>query len=372
MGASGTQLDLGFSHFYHLDLSLFPFDPSSFADRLERAFSLMKAAGVRSFRPHIHWNEVEPVVINPSLKKEDVTDSMIEGYARGDQEGIFWQKTDLLVDSMVRHGIDPFLCLGSSMHPQAPLISQKRRVSRFSVAEVPFEIYLGHLYLYARAAVRRYKDRCRRWQLENEFNVNELYLLVQWKKGLAWLSRKKQDRIMECLHDAVKREDRQALTGHNFVAALKEVPRIYSWKQDIVRWNHLLDIIGIDFFPNYPVGKPIRIGGAMAETVKRVRSLGLNKPIYVLEDGYPVAPTGRGFSEKGQEEYFRQAIESSERLGIDGYFIYCFCSMEGAPGNEWHKQRLINDVEDWWGVVRADGSMRPAYDYLVRRAKTLS
>ncbi|HOL18210.1 MAG TPA: hypothetical protein PLY40_08010, partial [Bacillota bacterium] len=52
-----------------------------------------------------------------------------------------------------------------------------------------------------------------------------------------------------------------------------------------------------------------------------------------------------------------------------GVFIYCFSSQEGAPGNEWHRQRRILDVEDWWGVVRADGSTRPAYDYLVERNK---
>ena len=87
-------MELGFAHFYHLDLSLLPFDPSSLESRLSRAFSMMRKAGVQSFRPHVHWNEVEPVVLDPGLTRADLTDAHVAEYAEGTQ-GITWEKTDL-------------------------------------------------------------------------------------------------------------------------------------------------------------------------------------------------------------------------------------------------------------------------------------
>ncbi len=58
----------------------------------------------------------------------------------------------------------------------------------------------------------------------------------------------------------------------------------------------------------------------------------------------------------------------SRSYKLDGVFIYCFVSQEGAPGNEWHERRF-NDIEEWWGFFRSDGTPLPAYDYLVERMR---
>ena len=102
------MMDFGFSHCYHLHLSLFPWEALSFPDRLDKAYSLMKKAGTVSFRPHVHWNRVEPLIKETSLRIQDITDSMIDKYAEGG-DGVFWQETDLMVDKMAEHGLEPFL-----------------------------------------------------------------------------------------------------------------------------------------------------------------------------------------------------------------------------------------------------------------------
>jgi hypothetical protein len=360
-------MDFGFSHCYHLHLSLFPWETTSFSERLAKAYGLMRRAGATSFRPHVHWNRVEPVITDPGLRVQEVTERMIAEYAGG-KEGVFWDETDMMVEGMVHAGINPFLCLGAGYLHQMPLVRLGRNVVKFDDPRVPDDVYLGHLYLHARAVVRRYKDRCRRWQLENELNETAAALLVlKWRSGRRWLSGRFKTRLVELLHGAVKREDTGAMTSHNYAMGQEMVPFLFDWVRAAARWDRFIDIIGFDPFPNYMRGDPIRIGESVSSNMKRVRALGSGKPVYILEDGYPVMPAARGFSEEGQRRYVGELLNAAEREKIDGVFIYCFVSQEGAPGNEWHKVRRFNDIEDWWGLFRSDGTPRPAYQYLVDR-----
>jgi hypothetical protein len=273
-----------------------------------------------------------------------------------------------MINKMIEHGLNPFLCLGAGYLHQMPLVNTGRHITRFDHHSVPAEAYLGHLSLHARAVVRRYKDRCRRWQLENELNeAAGTFIFLRWRLGIRWLNPGFQNMVMTVLYEAVKKEDPHALTSHNMSMAFKIIPGLYSWYKDILKWNKYMDIIGFDPFPNYLRGEPIKIGEVLRKTVQKLRNLGLNKPIYVLEDGYPVMPSSRGFSEQGQKRYFEEMLDTAENIGLEGVFPYCFCSQEGSPGNEWHKRMKIQDIEDWWGLFRADGTPRPAYDYLVER-----
>ncbi len=364
-------MEFGFAHCYHLHLSLLPFDTGSFETRLDKAYAMMKKAGATFFRPHIHWNRVEPFIYRPGLRVEDVTEEMIEAYAAGAWEGVFWDETDMMINKMLEHGIKPFLCLGAGYLHQLPMFESKKNILPFNPSYIHPEIYLGHLYLHARASVRRYKDRCRHWQLENELNeAGETTVVMKWRRGLKWFSRRFQLALMETLHRAVKKEDPGSLTSHNVCGmGYKVIPGLYDWKRDMKLWDKYMDIVGFDPFPNYLSGDPITIGKVVSKIMRDLKKMNLGKPIYILEDGYPVKPAGKGFSEERQVQYYRELLETCEETGVDGVFIYCFSSQEGAPGNEWHRQRRILDVEDWWGVVRADGSTRPAYDYLVERNK---
>jgi hypothetical protein len=360
-------MKFGFSHCYHLHLSLFPWDPSSLSEKLERAFEMMRRAGANSFRPHIHWNRVEPVILNPGLKIADVTDKLVQCYAEGDK-GIFWHETDLMLEKMATYRLEPLLCLGAGYQHQLPVWDRRGHMVKFDPAFVSREHYLGHLYLHARAVVRRYREKCLAWQLENELNgAGETAAILRWRLGLKWFSCRMQTDIITTLYRAVKEESPEAKTTHNIWRDYKDIPHIYSWKKDLICWEPYTDILGIDLFPNYSCGMPLKIRETLERAATEIRRLGFKKPLYILEDGYPVKPESRGFSEENQAEYYRLLLDACEKNNIDGLYIYCFSSQEGSPGNEWHKQRKFNGVEDWWGVVRADGTLRPAYHYLVNR-----
>jgi hypothetical protein len=361
------MMDFGFSHCYHLHLSLFPWEDLSFTGRLDKAYGLMKRAGAVSFRPHVHWNRVEPLIKPPFPGVADITSAMVDRYVEGGA-GIFWEETDIMINKMIEHGLDPFLCLGAGYLHQMPLVSAGRHIVRFDHYSIPAEAYLGRLSLHARAVVRRYKDRCRRWQLENELNeAAGTFVLLRWRLGIRWLFPSFLNMVMAVLHDAVKKEDPRALTSHNMSMSFKIIPHLYSWYKDILSWNKYMDIIGFDPFPNYIKGEPIKIGITLQKIAGKLRALGLNKPLYVLEDGYPAMPFARGFSEENQKLYYGELLDAAERIGLEGVFAYCFSSQEGSPGNEWHKRMKIQDIEDWWGLFRADGTPRPAYDFLLER-----
>jgi len=369
-------MELGFAHAYHLPLSLLPWDGRSFAERLDKSFTLMRAAGATSFRPHIPWNSVEPVIKSPLIKVADVTDYLVDRYIAGEvanhspgERAIFWDENDLLMDKMAEHGINPFVCLGVAYFAQLPLVEIKNGLTRFNPSHIPLENYLGHLYLHTRAVVRRYKSKCKRWQLENEINGAGIHAALGWRKGYIWFSRSVQTKVLEIIHRAVRQEDPEAVTCHNFMIPLKTVPYFYTYKNQLRMWDKYLDVVGIDPYPNFMQGLPLEVEKEFNKIIGEVKAMGVNKPIYIMETGYPARPGARGFSEENQKEYYAQALDVAERNKIHSLFFYCFTSQEGSPGAEWCSDKQTNDIQDWWGLIRADGTARPAYDFLVDRAQ---
>jgi hypothetical protein len=359
-----AALNLGFSHAYHLPLSWLPGDLGSFGERLDTGFNWLQAAGAEWFRPHIPWNSVEPLVTDLSLRPADVNEERIGCYLEGGA-GIHWAESDLLVGKMAEHGIRPHLVLGAGYDSQLPLVERNRQVRRFTPAHIPLPTYLARLALHARAVVRRYKGVCHDWQVENEINGAGIHAYLGWREGFGWFSHGLQQAIVETLVQAVKEEDPAARVSHNFMIPLNPIPYFYTYLDQLRRWYPLLDIVGVDPYPNFFNGQPIQVAKTFRPLVEQVREVVGNRPVYLLETGYPVRPEARGFSEVNQAEYFRQCLEFAEEQRIPGLFFYCFCSQEGRPGHEWCRSK--SDVQDWWGLVRADGSLRPAYADLVKR-----
>jgi hypothetical protein len=360
-------MDLGFSHAYPLGISLLPWDGRSLEQRLERSLTLMRAAGATSFRPHVPWSEIEPVLTGALCTVSEVTETQVERYANGG-DGICWKAMDLAVAKMRAAGIEPFPCLGVAYYPQLPVVEHRRKLRRVNPGQVSWERYLGRLHLHVRAVVRRYCGQCHRWQLENELNGAGMHVLGGWRQGWAWFSHAFQDRVMQTIHQAVRAEDPTAETAHNFMVPLRTVPHVYTYRSHLKRWADMIDIVGIDPYPNFLRSEPICVAESFTRAVAEVRRVVPDKRLYILETGYPVRPAGRGFSEENQRSYYREALETALRLGVDGLFFYAFCSQEGAPGAEWCSGSPKNDIQDWWGLVRADGSLRPAYELLRERA----
>ncbi len=343
----------GFAHCGFFD-TWYPWSHISYEERLLRLISDIKESGANSFRPQIHWHQVEPVMIEGVFSLDDATDDLIEAYSRGELD-VHWEKYDLMVDELAKAGLEPHLVIAAAYTFQVPNAHIRGTFKRATPDNIGATRYIALAYLHARAAVRRYKGRVHIWQIENELNAaGETLLVARWRSGSAWLDWGFLTELIDALSLAVKQEDPSALRSHNFSL------RPLLWRDDILRWRQFLDIIGIDPYPNYVFGFPERgksVGGKVRDTV----SLSAGKPVMVLESGYPVRPARRGYSEGRQAAYIRNAISSTFESGGRGFYYYEICSPEGFPVEGPWSDKFFQSIEPWWGLVGKDDTKRPGF-----------
>jgi len=272
------------------------------------------AAGGSWLRPHISWKNVEPIVEKTDLRVEKVTSQMVEYYAFQDVTKV-WSTADLLVNTLTQNGLQLVVVINGAYTTYLPdFRTSDGKRKQLLPDEVGQESYLGLIYLHARAVVRRYRDRVKHWQLENEPNVAGETVVWGWRDGSLWKDMKFVGRVLDTLHRAVKQEDPNAQTTTNFHTDL-------HYKEDILAWHQYLDYIGIDAFPNYlwgynPTGK------ILGERVASIIAMGLNKPVVILESGYPTEPKFSGFSEARQVQYIHDAVSSACEAGAAGFFYF--------------------------------------------------
>lgn len=346
MGGIDSRFFLGFSYAHDLDFC-YPWEPPDPRRQLEHLYRDLRAAGTTWWRPHLCWNRVEPRLLEVSG---------VEEYASAAR----WHDVDLMVDGAAEAGVRLAVVLGAGYSVQLPSTG----TGRLLPDAVGRSRYLERASLHARAVVRRYRGKVAVWQLENELNIAGECTLFGWRHGRAWWSRSFQDDLIRVLHEAVRAEDPGARTTHNICAELKHVPGVYSWKADVRRWARFMDVIGIDAYPNYLLGWPNR-AAVVAEKVREALAAAGGKPVAVLESGYPVAPARRLFSEERQAEYYASLIPAVREAGASGLFLYALTSPEAGrddPRWEGKGERFPQAVERHWGVVRDDGTFRPAFE----------
>ncbi len=81
-----------------------------------------------------------------------------------------------------------------------------------------------------------------------------------------------------------------------------------------------------------------------------------NKPVWATEMGYHTALKAGGVSEQAQEKYLLRTYLENFNLGIGKTFIYEFLDEKPEPA--------LTDREQHFGIVRADGTPKPAYNAL--------
>ena len=349
----------GFSHCAFFD-SWYPWTGGTFDERLARLTGDLADSGASSFRPHIHWRQVEPLLVGSLRTSGDVTGEMVGEYAAGGP-GVDWGGYDRMIGSLVDAGIEPHIVLGAAYDFQVPFLETGDERALAVPDRLGRDRFLAHAYLHARAAVRRYRDRVHLWQLENELNVaGETMLFFRWRSGRSWLDRGFQTALMETLARAVREEDPAALTSHNFHTDIRVIKGIYDWRKDVRGWLPFIDVVGVDSYPNYLLGWPPR-GRAVGKKVAEAVEVSGGRPVMVLESGYPVRPRYRGFNEARQAEYAQDALLSALEAGARGFYYYVMCSPEGYPVQGPWSNRFLQSVEPWWGMVRRDDSRRPAW-----------
>jgi len=352
----------GFSHCGFYD-TWYPWSGLPYEGRLERLVGDMVQLGADSFRPQIHWHQVEPFLAAGLSGPQDVTDDLVDSYAGGD-ELIRWELYDMLIDSLVAADIEPHVVIAAAYDFQLPASRAGRTCARVTPDCLGRDRYLGHAYLHARAAVRRYRDRVHMWQLENELNgAWETLLLAGWRTGRSWFDPGFRTALIEVLSRAVREEDPTALTSHNFLSEIRIIRDAFDWRNDVRSWLPYLDIVGVDPYPNYLFGWPSR-GRAVGKRVRQAVEVSEGRPVMVLESGYPVKPRLRGMSEARQAEFVCDATASSVEAGACGFYYYELCSPEGYPAQGPWTNKYFQSIEPWWGLVRNDDTRRPAwYEY---------
>ncbi len=343
----------GFAHCGFFD-TWYPWSGLPYEGKLARLISDLKESGANSFRPQIHWHQVEPVMIEGVYSIEDVTDDLVDAYAKGELD-VSWGKYDQMVHSLVEARIEPHLVIAAGYSFQIPnaLIrdSYRRGIPDF----IGKERYIAQAFLHTRAAVRRYIGKVYIWQIENELNAAaETLILARWRSGSAWIDWGFLTQLVQTLSQAVKQENPQALCSHNFSL------RPFLWRDDIQHWREFLDVIGIDPYPNYVFGFPQR-GRSVGRFVKDAVAASEGKPVMVLESGYPVRPARRGYSESRQAAYIKDAIHSAVEAGVRGFYYYELCSHEGFPAEGPWSDKFFQSIEPWWGLVRRDDTKRPGF-----------
>ncbi len=283
-------------------------------------------------------------------EKIDPCEDSFNQFEKGD-----WSLIETTLKTLKKSGISIIGAIGVGYNGSLPFISEegcmKEKAGKRAYPDiVGRERYIDLNYAFAKIAVRRLKNFVKIWQIENELNVACETVAWGWREGDAWCDWEFLDSLIKSLYLAVKEEDPEAKTTHNFHTDLHFI-------NDIKRWYGYLDIIGLDAYPNYLIGEPT-YGREVGKRVGRTVRLFPEKPVIVLETGYPTSPPKRKFSEENQAIYIRDAIDSTFENGGTGFLYFTFITSE--------KEEIkgLQEVEPFWGVIRPDGTKKPGYHAL--------
>ncbi|MFI5449481.1 MAG: hypothetical protein ACHQ03_06940 [Candidatus Bathyarchaeia archaeon] len=205
---------------------------------------------------------------------------------------------------------------------------------------------------HARLLVRKYKDKIRFWQIENEPNWWHMHSVGGWREGSTWLNTDFKLQLLKELNDAVHVEDTAAWTIINLEADAK-----------LAKIGHFAaqcDMIGLDFYPNYKQASPIDVSiFRKAKTVAEKTG----KPAMIIETGYPSGPALRGYSTAKQAEYVRKACSEAlaiEALNAIGIWRY--------SDSAWRSFPLI---ENHFGLIDHQGRPKLAWNAISEAAHNL-
>ena len=110
--------------------------------------------------------------------------------------------------------------------------------------------YIKRASIHTRLLVRRYKDKIKFWQIENEPNWWRMHYVGGWRKGFSWIDPHEfTENLLIELNNAVHSEDLKAKTIINLEADARTL--------DANLFAKFCDMLGLDFYPNYKSSSPI-------------------------------------------------------------------------------------------------------------------
>ena len=371
----------------------------------------LEELGIPWMRVGLSWRSLERTIEGEPLTRADVDadPAMIGEYIASRD----WTYYDTFLSDVIARGITPFALIGSAFGTSLP----DYQGERLTPDRIGRENYLGHLYRHVRTVVERYDGDgvldapggivVKYWQTENELNQAFFTALWGWRTpmfldaiGSAWQDWDYVTEILKTLRAAVKTEDPEAITTTNFHTDVhpnfNKLLLQPSWEEAIVQWRDYIDIVSYDAYPNYYLPEPVG-GERHAEIVALADELGCGRPVMVMETGYPSGPAERGFTEALQAEYIQEAYDAVVGAGAAGFFLFGVETTEShsteitegdlavldALGPAFqdgdalglvlyalthteylqsHFIEVLQTVEPYWGLFRADGSHKPSWD----------
>ncbi|MDG6900664.1 MAG: hypothetical protein JRM80_01685 [Nitrososphaerota archaeon] len=292
----------------------------------------LQSAGVDYVRCWFSWLFFEPKPV-PAASLGELAESGYPEYP-----------LDSFVDSLSAKdiGIIPVLACGY----------QRMLPEGLSVDADP-TLYLRRAAVHAKLVVRRYKDRVKNWQIENEPNWWEMHETAGWRKGASWVDSKEfRDDLLKTLNEAVHEEDPSARTIINLEAdkPIKAINEVAA----------ACDLVGLDYYPNYRAADPINLSEFKTAS-EYSRAIG--KPVFIAETGYPSGPSFLGYSSQKQAQYVELALRealATEGINAIGIWRYIDTAWRSFPEQENH-----------FGLIDEKGGPKEAWYRLAHIIKEL-
>lgn len=375
------------------------------------AVSVARDLNLHFMRPTLSWANIEPNVHLEGTTRADVQSAArVSDYLATHDFRVF----DARLHEMTDAGIEPIPIVGHGYAMTMPMMGDVR-VSPDTLGR---EEYLARQYLVTRATVERYDGdgvddepthlRVRIWQTENELNQAFLAAMLGQRDPVRldalsslWRRWDFLTELLQTLRKAVLDADPTALTTQNFHTDIHEnINRSFSlpaWRDAIRMWRDQMDIVSFDAYPNYYSATPLRAHEIETRT-REIRELADGRPVILMETGYASGPSDLAFTEENQAAYMREAFDAAVRANAIGFFWFGTQTSESTDvaitpddmmsvsniarafdegdvatltsyiatsddGGD-HLADVIGSVEAFAGLLRADGTPKPAFETL--------
>lgn len=372
-------------------------------------FPIASRAGAKIYLVALPWRLVEPEAMD--LKGLTIKEALKDKRAlRTYSEGVDWTEADKLILTALKEGLKPIVGVGWGWTDMVP----RWEGGVFCPDYVGHERYKAHFALHVRAVVERYDGDgfldapgglvVRRWLPERALNeaIVEAALGKREPSTFSapysvWMYWDFLDELLRLGATAVREASKEAEVG---ILIQTDVPRSVSayvgkptWEGALEVWASEADFVVIETFPNAWLPEPLK-AERIAEKVKKAEKIVKGKPIFVLT-GYPSGPEELGYTEELQARFLREAVKAAREAGAEallwhtvrskdeasikpapkdvqdlkdiGRFIEAgdiFTIVNMAISEPQRMERflsIVKTVEDFAGLLRADGSAKPAW-----------
>ena len=234
-----------------------------------------------------------------------------------------WESADRCVTHAKNLGYKIILDIGDGFSSEVPLYNG----SPFLPNGVGNQKYLKHLQDFVIAITQRYGNLISIFQIEREVNQAFLTGLWGWRDfslGGSWKDWGFVTEIITSLSVIIRNAGHKITTQiHTDIHPnLNKSIKTPSWLDAITQWAPHLDFIGISAYPNYIRATPVY---SIQNRIHQIQKI-TQKPIIVLETGYPVAsgPQSqlRSHSFSNQRLYVEKNIMDCMKSGVHGYFYF--------------------------------------------------